>query len=136
MYPIWVRTDTSVRPCPFWVWTEKSQKISKNQFKQQNINKKIIVEKEKKEKCYPLSFPILLGRDSTRALQSNPFQNPGGVGGYCERDARRMEILLYNFGYSVGSCSYGYLKLYDAKSVSPHLEYKSTWLCTFVGSNQ
>ena len=29
---------------------------------------------EKKKKCYPLSFPILGGRDSTRALQSSPFQ--------------------------------------------------------------
>ena len=28
----------------------------------------------KKKKCYPLSFPILGGRDSTRALQSSPFQ--------------------------------------------------------------
>ena len=35
--------------------------------------------KKKKKKCYPLSFPILRGRDSTRALQSTPFQNPGGV---------------------------------------------------------
>ena len=26
------------------------------------------------QKCYPLSFPILGGRDSTRALQSSPFQ--------------------------------------------------------------
>ena len=32
-----------------------------------------------KKKCYPLSFPILGGRDSTRALQSSPFKNPGGV---------------------------------------------------------
>ena len=32
----------------------------------------------KEKKCYPLSFPILGGRDSTRALQSSPFQNPGG----------------------------------------------------------
>ena len=31
------------------------------------------------KKCYPLSFPILGGRDLTRALQSSPFQNPGGV---------------------------------------------------------
>ena len=26
------------------------------------------------KKCFPLSFPILGGRDSTRALQSSPFQ--------------------------------------------------------------
>ena len=31
------------------------------------------------KKCNPFSFPILGGRDSTRALQSIPFQNPGGV---------------------------------------------------------
>ena len=26
------------------------------------------------KKCYPLSFPILGGHNSTRALQSSPFQ--------------------------------------------------------------
>jgi hypothetical protein len=31
------------------------------------------------KQCYPHSFPILGRRDSTRALQSGPFQNPGGV---------------------------------------------------------
>ena len=31
------------------------------------------------DSLYPLSFPILGGRDSIRALQSSPFQNPGGV---------------------------------------------------------
>ena len=35
--------------------------------------------KKNKLKCYPLSFSILGGRDSTRALQSTPFQNTGGV---------------------------------------------------------
>ena len=36
--------------------------------------------RRKKEKiCYPLSFPILGGRYSTRALQSSPLQNPGGA---------------------------------------------------------
>ena len=34
---------------------------------------------EKKKKCHHLSFPILGRRNSTRALQSSPFQNPGGV---------------------------------------------------------
>ena len=28
-----------------------------------------------KKKCYPLSFSIIGGRNSTRALQSGPFQN-------------------------------------------------------------
>ena len=27
-----------------------------------------------KKKCYPLSFPVLGGPDSTKALQSSPFQ--------------------------------------------------------------
>ena len=31
-----------------------------------------------KNKCYPLSFPILEGRNSIKALQSSPFQNPVG----------------------------------------------------------
>ena len=30
------------------------------------------------KKCYPLSFPILGGHDSTRAFQSTLFQNPRG----------------------------------------------------------
>ena len=44
-----------------------------------------------------LSFPILGGRDLTRALQSTPFQNPGGW--WSERD-ERTEILVSNIGYS------------------------------------
>ena len=40
-----------------------------------------------KKKLYTLSFPILGGRNSTKALQYSPFQNPGGGGGYPERDA-------------------------------------------------
>ena len=59
---------------------KKSKKISKIHFfskKKKFLKKKIL--SKKKKKCYPLSFPILGGRDSTRALQSSPFQNPGGV---------------------------------------------------------
>ena len=37
------------------------------------------------KKCYYISFLILGGRNSTRALQSTPFQNPGGSP---ERDTR------------------------------------------------
>ena len=37
-------------------------------------------EKNRQKKCCPHSLPILGGRDSTRALQSSPFQNPGGGG--------------------------------------------------------
>ena len=32
-------------------------------------------QKKQQEKCYPLSFPILGGCDSTKALQSSLFQN-------------------------------------------------------------
>ena len=35
--------------------------------------------KKIQKKCYALSFLILRGHNSTRALQSTPFQNPGGV---------------------------------------------------------
>jgi hypothetical protein len=45
----------------------------------QKIEEKKIAPKKERKKCYPLGFPILGGRDSTRALQSSPFQNPGGV---------------------------------------------------------
>ena len=43
--------------------------------------------RQEEKKCYPLSCPILWGRDLTRALQSSPFQISGG--GYPERDGRR-----------------------------------------------
>ena len=33
----------------------------------------------KRKKCYPLSFQILGGHNSTRALKSTPFKNPGRV---------------------------------------------------------
>ena len=60
--------------------SKKSQKISKITLE---IIKKIKEKKSCKKKCYP---PILGGRDSTRALQSSSFKNPGG---YPERDGRR-----------------------------------------------
>ena len=47
-----------------------------------------------------LSFPILGGRNSTRALQSGPFQNPGGTLSLTkEESGRRTEILVSNIGY-------------------------------------
>ena len=59
----------------------KNPKISKN-LKKNHFKKNYLFEEEEKirrrKKCYPLSFPILGGRDLTRALQSSPFQNPGG----------------------------------------------------------
>ena len=53
-----------------------------------------------KKKCYPLSFPILGGRNLTRALQSSPFQNPGGAVRVWRRmDGRvKKEILVSNLG--------------------------------------
>ena len=47
---------------------KKSENIPKIDFK------KIKEEKKMKKKCFSLSFPILGGLDSTRALQSSPFQ--------------------------------------------------------------
>ena len=82
------------------IWPELSSptrfrntEISKNHIKKSlffNNNKKKFrfffwrrrnnfAKKEKKKKCYPLSFPILGGRDLTRALQSSLFQISGGV---------------------------------------------------------
>ena len=53
---------------------EKSQKTTLRKEKKNWKKKKKIA----KETCYYLSFPILGGRDLIRALQSTPFQNPGG----------------------------------------------------------
>ena len=53
----------------------KNSKIPKNLKNLHFINKKKIAERKK---CYPFSFPILGGRNSTKALKSSPFQNPGG----------------------------------------------------------
>ena len=59
----------------------KKSKNSDNHKKSQNFiffSKKLNLKKKKifkkKNKCYPLSFTILGGRDSTRALQSSLFQ--------------------------------------------------------------
>ena len=38
------------------------------------MKKKKLCRKKERKKCYALSFPILGGRDSTRALQPSPFQ--------------------------------------------------------------
>ena len=53
------------------------------------------------KKSYPLSFPILGGRDLTRALQSNPFQISGGGVVWAwrtEDEGQTKEILVSNFG--------------------------------------
>ena len=53
----------------------KSQKISKNHFLDFFFEFFFLAEK----KCYPLSFPILGGHNSTRALQSSPFLKYGNL---------------------------------------------------------
>ena len=55
----------------------------KNLKKSLFLNKKYIFEEKNKvhqKQCYTLSFSILGGPDSTRALQYSPFQNSGGRG--------------------------------------------------------
>ena len=54
---------------------EKNQKIMFVKNKYQNFENIFFL----KKKCYYLCFPIYGGRHSTIALQSTPFQNPGGV---------------------------------------------------------
>ena len=52
----------------------------------------------KNKKYYPLSFPILGGCNFTRALQSSPFQNPGGGSPEPDGAGRTKEILVSNIG--------------------------------------
>ena len=70
--------------------------------------KTILPEKEEENKCYNFSFPILGGPDSTRDLQSIPFQISGGVPwawgtneGRRTKDQgpRTKEILVSNLGF-------------------------------------
>ena len=65
---------------------QKSENLKKSQkftFFQKTLFFEIffffLPQKKEEKKGYPLSFPILGGCDSTRALQSSPFQNSGGV---------------------------------------------------------
>ena len=57
---------------------KKSKNPKKNNFFFKITLKKIKILRRRKKNCrkqfYPLSFPILGGRDSTRAFQSSPFQ--------------------------------------------------------------
>ena len=71
------------------------------------------------KKCYPLSFPILGGRDLIIALQSSPFQNPGGVAwAWRTEDGRTNEILLPNLGCSMTK---------GCLAVQPLLTYTAQW---------
>ena len=93
----------------------------KNHFfskKKKNLGRKKISPKKRRKNCYPLTFPILGGCDSTRALQSSPFPNPGGV---VRAWRRTKEILVSNFGYirniflkpSFTCCTYIYFCFYE-----------------------
>ena len=57
----------------------KSKNLKKSQKSLIFTKKKLKKNNDLQKKSYPLSFPILGGRDSTRALQSSPFQISGGV---------------------------------------------------------
>ena len=65
----------------------------------------------KKKKCYPLSFTILGGCDSNRAVQSSPFQNPGGSlerdgGGQMNEQTNKLtKILVSHIGLNYYSNS-------------------------------
>ena len=74
--------------------------------KERKMKEKKNYRKKRRKKCYPLSFSILGGRNSTRALQSNSFQNPGGVPwAWRTKDEgqrtneRTKEILVSNLGF-------------------------------------
>ena len=61
----------------------------------------IIFSFRRKQKCYPVSLPTLGGLISTRALQSTPFQNPGGVPWAWRRTDEQREILKSNIGFCI-----------------------------------
>ena len=65
-----------------WSKNLKKLKNKKNLHLKKNIYKHFenVIFLCRQKKCYTLSFPILGGRDSTRALQYSPIQNPGGAG--------------------------------------------------------
>ena len=54
----------------FYLYLAGTQKVS--------LKKKIFLPQKERE-CFPISFPILGGRNSTKALQSGPFQISGDV---------------------------------------------------------
>ena len=64
-------------------------------------NQKIPTNKNSKsqKKCFPLSFTILGRIELTRALQSSPFQNPGGMPWAWRRTDKGTEILVSNIGW-------------------------------------
>ena len=73
---------------------KKCQKITFFSFFSSFFLLNLFAEKEKKG--HPLSFPILRGRNSIRALQSSPFQNPGGVVQAWRTKEKKKEVLVSN----------------------------------------
>ena len=76
---------------------QKSQKILKNPFFCFFLCWTFFF--SPKKKCYPLNFPIIGGCNSTRALQSSPFQNPPGGVPWAWRRRRPEGILVSNLGW-------------------------------------
>ena len=117
-------------------------------FKKSNIfeQKKICGEKRRRKKCYPLSFPILGLRDSTRALQCTPSQNLGGRVPWAWRteDGRRIEgggqkslcliLDIWTLRGSVPFFTWSYrwghnMHLYNSPEPAP-APVLFTWICT------
>ena len=73
---------------------EKSWQFSKHHFLSNTFNFYLFFVK----KSYLLSFPILGGRDSTRAFQFSPFQNPGAVPWAWRRTDQWKSLCLTNIG--------------------------------------
>ena len=83
---------------------QKTQKISKIFFFT-FFSSSFFFKKKLKNKCYPLSFSILGWCNSTRALQSAPFQNPGRVPwAWQPTDERKSSCLILDFQISPSHC--------------------------------
>ena len=83
------------------IFGEKTKNLEKFKLKKKSLYSLFSLLKKKKmwkKKCYPLSILMLGGRDSTRPLQSTPFQNPGGVAQALQK-WRSPEILVSNIGW-------------------------------------
>ena len=105
---------------------KKSREILKNCLFSKIWNLWKIFVSGQKKKCYPLSFPIVGILSSTRALQTSPLQNTGGVAwAWHRRSSRsiRTVLLLSNIGYqSCGGAS--------VRSLSPPPQHPRVRLLT------
>ena len=87
---------------------------------------------KKEKKFSAISFTILGGRDSTRALQSSPFHNPGeGSPEPDEGGVQRTEILVSNIGYIyIKNLTWNFFPTYLLVSPAGSLAnscYPATW---------